>query len=216
MVLQNEPIEAHILLSHLHIDHVMGLPAFAPLWREDARLHVWTAAHHEGERAFAITRPPFFTLDGAAPSLAPRFHVVHPGCAFEPAAGVRVRSFALSHAGESTGYRIEYGGRSLCYVTDHEHGEPETDARLIEVIRGADLLIYDATFTDTEFPARAGWGHSTWQQGIRLKEAAGVELVIFAHHEPRRTDRALDEMAEAAASASVNAAFARQGMVIAL
>jgi ribonuclease BN (tRNA processing enzyme) len=88
------------------------------------------------------------------------------------------------------------------------------DARLAEFAAATDLLIYDATFTDREMSGRRGWGHSSWEEGLRLKRRADARLVVFAHHAPDRTDRDLEFMSEAAARASANAVFARQGMSI--
>ena len=84
--------------------------------------------------------------------------------------------------------------------------------RLAVAVAEADLLIYDATFTDAEWPGRRGWGHSTWEEGLRLKRRAGVKLLALAHHEPSRTDDALDALAQTAAAACGNAFFARQGL----
>jgi phosphoribosyl 1,2-cyclic phosphodiesterase len=217
---RDEPVKAHLLLSHLHLDHIMGLPHFSPLWREDTRLDVWAADDHmtgnAAEKALSMVRPPFFPLDGDELAKGVTVHEFSQGAALTPAPGIVVKTFALSHQGESTGMRIEHGGRSICYVTDHEHGSADVDARVTEAVRGADLLIYDATYTDAEQPAHAGWGHSTWEEGLRLKERAGVALIAFAHHGPRRTDGALDTLAERATALAPNAVFARQGMVLAV
>ncbi|HVY87423.1 MAG TPA: MBL fold metallo-hydrolase, partial [Hyphomonadaceae bacterium] len=121
-----------------------------------------------------------------------------------------------NHPGGACGYRIDHAGRSLTYITDHEHGEPEADARLQRIARGADLIIYDATYTEEEIQLRRGWGHSTWQAGMRLRNASAAKLVAFAHHEPRRADDELDRLANAAARAGANAVFAREGLEIEL
>lgn len=208
----------HLFLSHLHLDHVIGLPQFQPLWQAGSALNIHVGADHAPGRteaaALAILRPPYFPV---SPQDLPAAVTVLPfkvGAAIRPVEGVTVRTFALSHGGESTGLRIEWAGRSVCYVTDHEHGDADTGARLAEAVAGADLLIYDATYTDEEMTGRRGWGHSTWEEGLRLKRRAGVALVAFAHHDPDRTDGELDVMSEAAARAGANAVFARRGMSI--
>ena len=90
------------------------------------------------------------------------------------------------------------------------------DAALALAVEGADLLIYDATFTEAEMPAHRGWGHSTWEAGLRLKQRAGVKLLALAHHHPDRTDVQLDALAEAATKACSNVFFARQGLSLSL
>ena len=120
----------------------------------------------------------------------------------------------VTHPGGACGYRIDHAGRSVVYITDHEHGDLTRDDQLARIARNADLLIYDATFTEEEMLTRRGWGHSTWPAGMRLRDKSGAKLVAFAHHEPMRTDEELDRMANSAARAGVNAVFAREGMSI--
>jgi ribonuclease BN (tRNA processing enzyme) len=136
------------------------------------------------------------------------------GGSFAPAPDVCVSTVALNHQGACAAIIIEAEGRKLCYVTDHEHGDANADDRLAAAVEGADLLIYDATFTDAEWLAHRGWGHSTWEEGIRLKRRAGAELLALVHHDPDRTDDALDGLAMAAAAQSRNAFFAHQGLCL--
>ncbi len=215
-----DAIVAHIVLSHLHLDHIMGLPHFAPFWREDARIVIHAAEESLGGDAertlFSVLRPPLFPLDaGALPALI-ALREFQTGATFSPSPGVRVGTVGLSHQGASAGIVLEAAGRKLCYVTDHEHGDAEIDDRLVTAIEGADLLIYDATFTDSEWLAHRGWGHSSWEEGVRLKRRAGVKLLALAHHDPDRTDKALDALGEAASGASDNVFFARQGLSLSL
>ncbi len=211
-----EPLDAHIIMSHLHLDHIMGLPHFAPFWRKDAQVLIHAAEESvggdDGEALFSVVRPPLFPLDRGALPAAIGLRHYRTGASFEPAAGVRVTTVALTHQGPCAGIIVEADGSKLAYITDHEHGDGEADARLTRAIADADLLIYDATFTDAEWPGRRGWGHSTWEEGLRLKRRAGVKLLALAHHEPDRDDDALDALAEAAAGACENAFFAGQGL----
>lgn len=214
------PIETHLVLSHFHLDHIMGLPHFAPLWRSDAKVSVHAPAESAGKGAeaalFTVLRPPLFPLEPNDLPAAINVREFTAGDAFWPAPMVRVTTFALSHQGASAGIVIEADGRKLAYVTDHEHGEFAVDRRLASVVEGADLLIYDATFTDAEWLHRRGWGHSTWEQGLRFKQEASVALLALAHHEPDRDDSALDELSEAASAQCPNVFFARQGLSLEL
>ena len=89
------------------------------------------------------------------------------GDALDLPGGIRAATAMLNHPDGATGYRIEFGDRALCYVTDTEHTESDLDANVLDLIRGADLVVYDCTYTDEEFRDHIGWGHSTWQQGVR-------------------------------------------------
>jgi len=212
----SESIDVHVVLSHLHLDHVMGLPHFAPFSRKDAQVLIHAAEESvgadDGEALFSVVRPPLFPLDRGALPAAIGLRHYRTGACFEPAPGVRINTVALSHQGACAAIIVEGEGRKLCYVTDHEHGDQDADDRVTAAVQSADLLIYDATFTDKEWPARRGWGHSTWEEGLRLKRRAGVRLLALAHHDPDRTDEALDGLAMAAAADSQNAFFARQGL----
>src|SRR3546814_1734937 len=89
-----------------------------------------------------------------------------------------------------TGYRVDFAGRSLCYVTDTEHDEERLDRNVLELIEGADLVIYDSTYTDEEFSKFRNWGHSTWQEGVRLCDKAGVGKLVLFHHDPSHRSEA--------------------------
>jgi phosphoribosyl 1,2-cyclic phosphodiesterase len=215
----SSPIVSHIVLSHLHLDHVMGLPHFAPLWRRDARVHIHVAAECLEEDADAletVLRPPLFPLDVGALPAAVGIEEFRLDEEFMPAPDVTVQTVALSHQGPCAAIIVLWRGRKLCYVTDHEHGDAHIDDRLARAIEGADLLIYDATFADSEMSGRRGWGHSSWEEGVRLKGRAQVDLLALAHHDPDRTDAAIDALAEAACARESNVFFAKQGLCLGL
>lgn len=211
--------DIHILLSHGHLDHLLGLQRFRPFWRADARLTFWTP-DQVGQPCAAqmILSPPFFPAEAGA-SMKARIswqrYQAGDHLPIDPA--VEVSSFAVHHPGGAQGFRINSKGRSLCYVTDHEHGNPVIDAALREHVRGADLLIHDATFTPAEMADHIGWGHSTWQAAAQLQSHAGAKSCAFIHHEPHRNDAALDALARAAELTTAGTGFfARQGQVIML
>lgn len=213
-----EAANASVIISHLHLDHIMGLPHFAPFWRGDTkvRLHAPRECMGRDDALLSVLRPPLFPLSVEALPADIGVEGFPLGAAFAPAPGVEVRTLALTHQGPCAGIVIRWGGRKLCYVTDHEHGDPGADARLALAAEGADLLIYDATFTDAEMPTHRGWGHSSWQEGVRLKQRAAVRLLALAHHHPDRTDAELDALGQAASALDSNVFFAPQGLSVEL
>jgi phosphoribosyl 1,2-cyclic phosphodiesterase len=106
----------------------------------------------------------------------------------------------VKHPSFVLGYRIRIGGRTICFIPDNEiEGDgsqvgPDWDRRLREFVRGADLLIHDSMYTDREYPSRKGWGHSTFEQSLRLAREGGVKKLLLFHHDPTRTDAQLDEI----------------------
>jgi phosphoribosyl 1,2-cyclic phosphodiesterase len=136
-------------------------------------------------------RAPFFPVRPAVFSPHTRYLDFVPGDTLRPPGAAVIHTGALNHADGAVGYRLESGGRVVAYITDHEHGNPTADATVDRLIRGADLLIIDATYTDAEYPNHRGWGHSTWQHATALCRQQQVKRLVLFHHRPRRTDRDL-------------------------
>ena len=101
---------------------------------------------------------------------------------------ISVHPFRLNHPQGAWGYRLECGGASIVHASDHEHGNPAVDTVLREYAQNADVLIYDAQYTPEEYEAHRGWGHSTWNEGMRLCRAAGAGRLAIFHHEPDHDD----------------------------
>ena len=208
------PAEAEILISHLHLDHIVGAPFFAPFYQSDARLALRCGLHadpdetREALRTFAS--PPYFPIKplGAAHVAWASFA---PGETIE-AAGLTVRTIALNHPGGCCGFRVESPAGDICVIGDHEAGVPEIDAAVEAFVDGAALMLFDATYCDSELHAHRGWGHSSWQQGVALTRAAGVGRTLLYHHQPELDDAQLTTREDAATAASDRVSFARQGM----
>jgi phosphoribosyl 1,2-cyclic phosphodiesterase len=124
---------------------------------------------------------------------------------------VVVRTAPLNHPGGATGYRVEYDGKVVVYVTDTEHRPGAPDANVLALANAADLMIYDANYTDAEYPDHVGWGHSTWQEAVRLANAAKVKRLALFHHDPDRGDQAMAAVAAEAAAARPKTMVAREG-----
>jgi phosphoribosyl 1,2-cyclic phosphodiesterase len=142
------------------------------------------------------------------------FHDFSAGDHLDPVPSVRVRTVPLSHPGGATGFRVEFAGRAVCYVTDTEHQEGTLDEGVLRLIQGSDVVIYDSTYTDEEYPRFRGWGHSTWQQGVRLCLEAGAKRLVTFHHDPEHDDSTLDRIGERLEQALPGSLVAREGLLL--
>jgi phosphoribosyl 1,2-cyclic phosphodiesterase len=194
--------EFQLLLTHTHWDHINGFPFFVPAFRPGRKLqiragHLSDAGGVRSVFAGQMMQPMFpVPLDSMESHL--EFEDFRAGESFELDGGIAVRTAPLNHPNGATGYRLDFEGRSLCYVTDTEHVPGKPDQHVLGLIAGADLVIYDSTYTDEEFPTRLGWGHSTWQEGIRLCREAGAKQLAIFHHDPDHDDTFMDRVEEAA------------------
>lgn len=207
-----------LLLTHTHLDHVVGLPFFAPLHKPESCFRLW-AGHLQPELTLRGTisqlmMAPLFPVPPEIFSGNITFHDFSAGETLEPQPGVKLRTAPLNHPNGATGYRIEFDGRSVCYVTDTEHTEGRPDENILGLIEGADIMIYDSSFTDEEYPRYKGWGHSTWQEGVRLCDQAGVKQLVIFHHDPNHDDAFMDQVAREAEVARPGTLVAREGMVL--
>ncbi len=214
------PVDLDLLLTHSHLDHICGLPFFGPAFDPDSCVRLW-AGHLGPGRTLrsalqGMMSAPLFPVPMEIFQADCSFRDFAAGDTLRPKPGVTVRTAVLNHPGGATGYRVEFAGRSLCYVTDTEHPPDGRDPAVLALVRGADLLIYDSTYSDEEYPSRVGWGHSTWQECLRLAEEAGVGRAVVFHHDPSRTDSDLDAIAAAAGRRRPGTVVAREGLELAL
>ncbi len=211
-----------ILLSHTHIDHIIGLPFFSAAYNPKVDLRIW-AGHLLPEYSLKevlsrVMSPPIFplTLDDLKAKVEYNDFqggetLQHPSLTD---AGVTIRTFVLHHPDRATAYRVEYQGHAVCYVTDVEHCDETLDEKLVEFIEGADFFIYDSTFDDAQFDRFKGWGHSTWQHAVRLGNKANVGNVVLFHHDPGANDDVLDQRMKALGQLCTNGIIAREGLTL--
>jgi phosphoribosyl 1,2-cyclic phosphodiesterase len=212
------PIEADIFYTHTHFDHIVGLPFFAPAYRKENRLRLW-AGHllPDNTLKFVLSEmmmAPLFPIPISVMSADLSFHDFRAGETLTPCDGLTVRTAPLNHPQRATGYRIERDGKSICYVTDTEHLDGQLDQNILGLIEGADVFIYDATYTDAEYPKYRGWGHSTWEEGLRLAEQARVKTYVIFHHDPSHDDDFMDTIAAEAARRRPGTLVAREGLTL--
>jgi phosphoribosyl 1,2-cyclic phosphodiesterase len=215
----------YLFLTHLHLDHVEGLRFFAPLWDRTVSLEVWgprSPVLPLRERLLRTFSPPLFPLDLRDVPAAITFHDL-PG---EPwhRNGISLYSDLVLHPGPTLGYRIEIDGSSLAYLPDHEPALAGIEGRTIDWIsgsalaQGADLVLHDAQYTEEEYAARVGWGHSSIDAAVAFCRAVAAKRVVLVHHDPDHSDGDL-ELLQAHARALTTPEWpepilAREGMTV--
>jgi phosphoribosyl 1,2-cyclic phosphodiesterase len=190
------------LVSHLHWDHVQGIPFFTPMLAEGARLDVYAPAQEQGTLADAVRSfmsPPYFPVDIDALPGEFVFHEVGDGPV--DIGGAKVTAAPVPHVGPTVGYRVECDGYAVVYISDHQQPSPgatEVPREVLELCAGADLLIHDAQFDAEEFAQRPDWGHCTADYAVEVAARAGVKRLALFHHDPSHDDARIDELAERA------------------
>ncbi len=210
---------ANILLTHTHWDHINGFPFFGPGYDPSCKFDVMAGhlADHGGVRQVLAGQmaTPMFPVPLETLRAEMTFQDFRAGESFEIGT-VKVRTALLNHPQGATGYRIESGGKSVCYVTDTEHVLGTHDENILKLIDGADLVIYDSTYTDAEFPEKVGWGHSTWQEGVRLCQRAAVKQLAIFHHDPDHEDAFMENLEREALEMWDGSLVAREHMRLTL
>lgn len=200
------------LLSHLHWDHTQGLPFFTPLLREGSTLDIYAPAQDDGRSAeevmATVIRPPMFPVTIEQLPGAVRFHDTA-DTEFQ-IGDLRVMSRLVPHVGPTLGFRVEFGGRSVAYLSDHQ--QPHDGSFALSdgaraLAEGVDLLIHDAQYTPAEFKVKSTWGHCTTEYALWVAQHCNVGRLALFHHDPTRTDVALDEASRCAEAAAHEGGF---------
>jgi ribonuclease BN (tRNA processing enzyme) len=196
----------HLLLTHLHLDHIQGLLFFSPLFRAESKITVWGPAAPGLSLRNRIGRylsAPLTPIE--VRELPCRIDFKNCPVSEWQMGSARIRAEAVTHRGPTLGFRIDDAGRSLCYLPDHEPAMigplQELDPHWISghaLAHEVDLLLHDCQYTDQEYPAHFGWGHSSVSHVLRFAEACGVKRTLLFHHDPYHTDDQLDAIAESA------------------
>lgn len=188
-----------LLLSHTHWDHINGFPFFSPAFNAKNKISVM--AGHLKKQGLSVEKvlsdqmaSPTFPVPLESMSADMRFVDFEAGESFTLDGGVHVSTIPLNHPNLATGYRLEIDRRVICYVTDTEHVPGTLDKNIVDLIQDADLVIYDSSYTDEEFPGKVGWGHSTWQEGVRLCRSANAKKLCIFHHDPDHDDAFMHEL----------------------
>lgn len=220
IISDNSPKKINLLLSHAHYDHVEGIPFFAPMYSKDYEIDIWCGkldgSKDTKETVEGFMRRPYFPVGPEVFTARMNYHLVTASQTLQLSDDILVKTLPLIHPGGATAYRIEYRGKSFAYVTDTEHRPGETNQEIVKFIQDADVFVYDSSLSDEELPGFAGYGHSTWQEGVRLAELANVKRFFAYHHMPFRCDRDLDKIDAEIARQMPGSGISREGVTLVL
>jgi len=198
-IVEKGPNAIHIFLTHFHWDHIQGFPFFAPLYDAEDTIKVVGPKQRDidVQNLFAGQMGPiYFPVPFSVVAAAMEFEHMNEGA--REVEGASLEVIRVKHPSFVLGYRIRVGGQTICFIPDNEMagdgyevGEG-WDRRLRDFVADADLLIHDSMYTEEEYAARVGWGHSTFDQSVRLAEDGGVKRLLLFHHDPTRSDDELD------------------------
>jgi phosphoribosyl 1,2-cyclic phosphodiesterase len=204
------PFTGSVLLTHLHWDHVQGLPFFRPLHNPESTLDIYGPRQDAGPlgTVFAeLMRPPFFPITPDQLGAAIRFHDT--GDDDFPVGQAKVRSRWVRHVGPTLGYRVDLNGGSIAYISDHGPGcRDDSDdfvpQEILELCDGVDVLIHDAQHTCEEYGPKRSWGHCTYDYAVHVARESGAKTLALYHHDPSHGDDAVDAIAAFAADTSAH------------
>lgn len=220
LMLEEPPRSSSMLFSHVHWDHIQGLPFFTPLFIPTFSFTIFAPAKFKRSLQKVLNKqmaPDVFPVDFG--NLAAKIQFKTLASKGSPVGPFTISAFPLNHPGGCWAYRVECGGRTVVYATDNEFDpetEPEAYAALVAAIQGADLLIADGQYTLEEYPQKKGWGHGVLEYVTRLSADAGVGRVAITHHDPMRDDEALTELERNVrrAEPDLQVFFARDGLAV--
>lgn len=217
-------LEAAMLWSHLHWDHVQGFPFFAPAYLPSARLHLY-GPFGNGDVALREVldkqmQPPSFPVPLCAMRSQMTFASARPEAPFEYGP-FRITPVELPHPQGCLGFRVEADGKSFFYATDVEMTLATLPRQVADAMEGVDALCLDAQYTPDEYdghsgPSRKGWGHSTMVEAAKIGAAVRAQRLFLFHHDPAHNDEVVENMAEEARSYCATAEPAREGKRIIL
>jgi phosphoribosyl 1,2-cyclic phosphodiesterase len=207
-----ERLRLHVLLTHFHLDHVVGLPFFAPLYSASAHITFYSELlPRETEKQLrGVMSGRYFPVDFRETASTKTY--VRVGEDTISIGKFKISGCPLNHPQGSLGYRLSEGDGSIAFATDTEPPEDGLDERLARFIQGAVFFVCDATFTPEEYKSRQGWGHGTWLDGTRLARRAGVENLLLSHLNPEHDDAQVDGMVRLARREFARVSAAREGL----
>ncbi|NET01915.1 MAG: MBL fold metallo-hydrolase [Sphaerospermopsis sp. SIO1G1] len=220
-LLSQMPVEGHIFFTHSHWDHVQGFPFFTPAFIKGNSFNIYGAIAPDGstieQRLNDQMLHPNFPVPLQIMQANLNFNNIQAGQPIH-IDDITIETAHLNHPGEAVGYRVNWRGGAAVYITDTEHYPDKLDENVLWLSRNADVLIYDSTYTDDEYYSpkspKIGWGHSTWQEAVKIAQAANVKTLVIFHHDPSHNDDFLDNVGQQAADKFPGAIMAREGLIL--
>jgi phosphoribosyl 1,2-cyclic phosphodiesterase len=222
-LLGEKAIAARLLFTHSHWDHIQGFPFFTPAFIRGNHFKIYAVPSPNGatmkQRLHDQMLHPNFPVPLQIMQANLEFYDLEIGETLE-FGEVTLDTRPLNHPGEAVGYRVNWRGLSAAYITDTEHFPDHLDDNVLWLARQADVLIIDATYTDEEYnnpkQSKVGWGHSTWQEALKIAHTAGVKQLVLFHHDPSHNDDYLDRIGEEVVRSFPRALLAREGLSLEL
>lgn len=219
---EQDPRPIHLLLTHLHMDHIQGLGFFRPLFQADRTIHIWGPPSTTLDLRARLTRylsPPLFPI--RIRDLGAQVALRDAPLEAWPIGDFQLNAATVVHPGATLGYRVSTGGRTLTYLSDHEPAlggsidRPEWTSGH-DLAAGCDVLVHDGQYSTDEYKVRVGFGHSSVQQAVAFADLARAERLVLFHHDPEHDDETVDALlAEARATRALGSAdAAAEGMTI--
>jgi ribonuclease Z len=212
----DQPIVAYVFLTHFHWDHIQGIPFFLPLYRKGNCFFFHSVSKKARELKSAVEGQmvtPYFPVDMSIMDAVRNFYDI--GTQPININGAIISSIPLNHPQGSVAYRISADGGALVYATDTEPGSKVHDQNIRKIAAGADVLVYDSQYTlEQLLGEKKGWGHSSWVEGVKIAQEAGVRRLVLFHHEPDHDDAFLDSLQARARAQFPDCIAAAEGMVL--
>jgi phosphoribosyl 1,2-cyclic phosphodiesterase len=215
------PVSGHLFFSHSHWDHIQGFPFFSPAFMEGNEFDIYGGVIPHGvtieHRLHDQMTQPNFPVPLQVMGANLRFHNLDYGDKIK-LGDVTVTTGLLNHPGGAMGYRISWQDQAVAYITDTEHFSDGLDGNVLGLADRADVLIYDCTYTDAEYhhpqTSKVGWGHSTWQEAVKVAQAAQVKKLVIFHHDPIHDDDFMDSIQAESVKVFPQSIVAKEGMSI--
>ncbi|NEQ97026.1 MAG: MBL fold metallo-hydrolase [Cyanothece sp. SIO2G6] len=219
-LLKEMPLNVSMFFTHSHWDHIQGFPFFVPAFVPGNRFDIYGTITPDGstieQRLNSQMLHPNFPVPLQIMGADLNFFDINQGEPVKLDNDVRVDNALLNHPGEAVGYRVNWNGYAAAYITDTEHYPDRLDDNVVELCRDADVMIYDATYTDEEYynerSSKVGWGHSTWQEAVKVAKAANVKQLVIFHHDPAHDDDFMDTIKDHTAQQFSNSLVAWEGL----
>jgi phosphoribosyl 1,2-cyclic phosphodiesterase len=219
--LKGMPLDATLLFTHVHWDHIQGLPFFSPAFHPASSIKIVGVSrsgwHFKEILSLQMTPPtfpvPLAVLQGI------KSYDDYPADGTLKIGPFTITALDQKHPDGIVVYLVEAGGKKVLFATDVEHGGESIDPQLVALAQDCDLLIHDAQYLEDEYygkkgPSRKGWGHCMWTEAVRLAQMANVKKLALFHHDPNRNDAAVNEIENQAQQIFKNSFAARENHII--